>query len=45
MQDVKIEKEVVEKSTEKWSEKVEKEESMGYNQYNLRELQNMFDKE
>ena len=45
MHELKIQKEVGEKSGEKSAEKVEKEEKMEYEQYTLEQLQNMFKKE
>ena len=45
MQDIKIQKEVGEKSDEKSVEKAEKKKKMEYKQCTLEELQNMFEKE
>jgi len=42
LHDIKIQKE---KSTEKSFEKQKKKKRMEYKQYNLKELQNMFDKQ
>ena len=45
MHDIKIQKEVGEKSCEKSAEKAESKKMLQYKQYTPEELQNMFEKE